>query len=151
VPDCGARRGARRVRLNALQGINDMPKQSIIPAGSGKPLAPYVPGSMADGVVYVSGTLPFDKDNNVVHVGDAAAQTRHVLETIKGVVEAAGGSMDDVTFNMIMLTDWANYTKVNEVYAEYFPGEKPARYCIQCGLVKPDALIEIASIAHVGQ
>lgn len=59
--------------------------------------------------------------------------------------------MDDVTFNMIMLTDWANYTKINEVYAEYFPGEKPARYCIQCGLVKPDALIEIASIAHVGQ
>ncbi|WP_313482971.1 pyrimidine utilization protein C [Stutzerimonas kunmingensis] len=128
-----------------------MPKQSIIPAGSGKPLAPYVPGSMADGVVYVSGTLPFDKDNNVVHLGDAAAQTRHVLETIKGVVEAAGGSMHDVTFNMIMLTDWANYAKVNEVYAEYFPGEKPARYCIQCGLVKPDALIEIASIAHVGQ
>lgn len=127
-----------------------MPKQSIIPAGSGKPLAPYVPGSMADGVVYVSGTLPFDKDNNVVHVGDAAAQTRHVLETIKGVVEAAGGSMGDVTFNMIMLTDWANYSQVNEVYAEYFPGEKPARYCIQCGLVKPDALIEIASIAHVG-
>ena len=128
-----------------------MPKQSIIPAGTGKPLAPYVPGSMADGVVYVSGTLPFDKDNNVVHVGDAAAQTRHVLETIKGVVEAAGGSMHDVTFNMIMLTDWANYAKVNEVYAEYFPGEKPARYCIQCGLVKPYALIEIASIAHVGQ
>jgi len=151
VPDRDARRGVRRVRLNALQGINHMPKQSIIPAGTGKPLAPYVPGSMADGVVYVSGTLPFDKDNNVVHVGDATAQTRHVLETIKGVVEAAGGSMDDVTFNMIMLTDWANYTKVNEVYAEYFPGEKPARYCIQCGLVKPDALIEIASIAHVGQ
>ena len=128
-----------------------MPKQSIIPAGSGKPLAPYVPGSMADGVVYVSGTLPFDKDNNVVHVGDAAAQTRHVLETIKGVVEAAGGSMDDVTFNMIMLTDWANYAKVNAVYAEYFPGTKPARYCIQCGLVKPDALVEIATVAHVGK
>lgn len=121
-----------------------MPKQSIIPAGTGKPLAPYVPGSMADGVLYVAGTLPFDKDNNVVHVGDAAAQTRHVLETIRGVVEAAGGSMEDVTFNMIMLTDWANY-------AEFFPGEKPARYCIQCGLVKPDALIEIASIAHIGQ
>jgi len=151
VPDRDARRGVRWVRLNALQGINHMPKQSIIPAGSGKPLAPYVPGSMADGVLYVSGTLPFDKDNNVVHVGDAAAQTRHVLETIKGVIEAAGGSMHDVTFNMIMLTDWANYAKVNEVYAEFFPGEKPARYCIQCGLVKPDALIEIASIAHVGQ
>ncbi|RBW48802.1 pyrimidine utilization protein C [Marinobacter sp. F3R11] len=128
-----------------------MSKTSIIPKGTGKPLAPYVPGSMADDVLYVSGTLPFDKDNNVVHVGDAEAQTRHVLETIKGVVEAANGTMDDVTFNMIMVTDWDNYAAVNKVYAEYFPGEKPARYCIKCELVKPDALVEIASIAHVGK
>jgi len=128
-----------------------MPKQAIIPPGTGKPLAPYVPGTLADGILYVSGTLPFDKDNNVVHVGDATAQTRHVLEIIKGVVEAAGGTMDDVTFNHIFVRDWADYAKVNEVYAEYFPGVKPARYCIQAGLVKPDALVEIASIAHVGK
>ncbi|MBD8806797.1 pyrimidine utilization protein C [Pseudomonas syringae] len=127
-----------------------MTKKAIIPAGTTKPIAPFVPGSMADGVLYVSGTLPFDKDNNVVHVGDATAQTRHVLETIKSVIETAGGTMDDVTFNMIMIRDWADYAKVNEVYAEYFVGEKPARYCIQCGLVKPEALIEIASIAHIG-
>jgi aminoacrylate peracid reductase len=127
-----------------------MPKQSIIPPGTGKPIAPFVPGSMADGCLYVSGTLPFDSENNVVHVGDAAAQTRHVLEIIKSVVETAGGTMDDITFNMIMIRDWADYPKLNQVYAEYFPGEKPARYCIQCGLVKPDALVEIASIAHIG-
>jgi len=128
-----------------------MPKQAIIPPGTGTPIAPFVPGTLADGVVYVSGTLPFDKDNNVVHVGDATAQTRHVLEIIKSVIATAGGTMDDVTFNMIMIKDWADYPKVNAVYAEYFPGVKPARYCIQCGLVKPDALIEIASIAHVGK
>jgi aminoacrylate peracid reductase len=127
-----------------------MPMTAIIPPGSGKPLAPYSPGTLADGVVYVSGTLPFDKDNNVVHVGDPSAQTRHVLETIKGVIEAAGGTMADVTFNMIFITDWANYAAINAVYGSYFPGDKPARYCIQCGLVKPDALIEIATIAHVG-
>jgi aminoacrylate peracid reductase len=127
-----------------------MPKKAIIPAGTGTPIAPFVPGTLADGVLYVSGTLPFDKDNNVVHVGDATAQTRHVLDIIKSVVETAGGTMDDVTFNMIMVKDWADYAKVNAVYAEYFPGVKPARYCIQCGLVKPDALVEIASIAHIG-
>jgi aminoacrylate peracid reductase len=127
-----------------------MPKQAIIPAGTTTPIAPFVPGTMADGVVYVSGTLPFDKDNNVVHVGDASAQTRHVLETIQNVIRTAGGTMDDVTFNMIMIKDWADYAKINTVYAEFFPGTKPARYCIQCGLVKPDALVEIASIAHVG-
>ncbi|WP_283602965.1 pyrimidine utilization protein C [Serratia proteamaculans] len=128
-----------------------MPKTIITPPGTGKPLAPFVPGTLAGGVVYVSGTLAFDKDNNVVHVGDAAAQTRHVLETIKSVIETAGGNMDDVTFNSIFLTDWQNYAAVNQVYAEYFPGDKPARYCIQCGLVKPDALIEIATVAHIGR
>ncbi|OFC71925.1 pyrimidine utilization protein C [Alteromonas confluentis] len=127
-----------------------MSKKAIIPAGTGVPIAPFVPGTMADNIVYVSGTLPFDKDNNVVHVGDAEAQTRHVLETVKSVIEEAGGTMDDVTFNTILLTDWANYGAINKVYAEYFPGEKPARYCIQVGLVKPEALVEIASIAHVG-
>lgn len=128
-----------------------MPKTIITPPGTGKPLAPFVPGTLADGVVYVSGTLAFDKENNVVHVGDVAGQTRHVLETIKTVIETAGGTMDDVTFNSIFLTDWQNYAAINQVYAEYFPGDKPARYCIQCGLVKPDALIEIATVAHIGR
>ncbi|ALV92771.1 MULTISPECIES: pyrimidine utilization protein C [Pantoea] len=128
-----------------------MPKSVIIPAGSGTPIAPFVPGTLADGVVYVSGTLPFDTSNNVVHVGDAAAQTRHVLETIKKVIETAGGEMSDVTFNSIFLTDWSNYAAINTVYAEYFPGDKPARFCIQCGLVKPEALVEIASVAHIGK
>ena len=128
-----------------------MPKTIVTPPGTSIPIAPFVPGTLADGVVYVSGTLPFDKDNNVVHVGDAAAQTRHVLETIKSVIETAGGTMDDVTFNSIFITDWSNYGEINKVYADYFPGEKPARFCIQCGLVKPDALIEIASVAHIGK
>ncbi|MDR3431895.1 MAG: pyrimidine utilization protein C [Rouxiella aceris] len=128
-----------------------MPKSIIIPEGTGVPIAPFVPGTLADGVVYVSGTLPFDKQNNVVFPGDAAAQTRHVLDTIKKVIETAGGTLDDVTFNSIFITDWNNYAAINQVYAEYFPGEKPARFCIQCGLVKPEALIEIASIAHIGK
>ena len=125
-----------------------MPKTIVVPEGTQKPIAPYSPGALADGILYVSGTLPFDKNNDVVHVGDAAAQTRHVLETIKGVVEAAGGSMDDVTFNMIMLTDWANYTKVNEVYAEYFDHTGPTRTTVAVReLPHPHLLIEIQAVA----
>jgi aminoacrylate peracid reductase len=128
-----------------------MPKTVITPPGAGTPIAPFSPGTLADGIVYVSGTLAFDKDNNVVHVGDAEGQTRHILETIKSVIETAGGTMDDVTMNHIFVTDWAHYQALNKVYAEYFPGDKPARYCIQCGLVKPDCLVEIASVAHIGK
>ncbi|SJZ83460.1 aminoacrylate peracid reductase [Enhydrobacter aerosaccus] len=128
-----------------------MPMVPVIPAGTGKTLAPYSPGAMADGVVYVAGTLALDKEANVVHVGDAGKQTEFVLEQIKSVIETAGGTMADVTFNSIFITDWANYAAVNAVYAKYFPGDKPARFCIQCGLVKKEALVEIATIAHVGK
>jgi len=128
-----------------------MPKTAINPPGFPKPLAPYSSGTKADGVVYVSGTLAINPDGSFASVGDAAGQTRHVLETIKAVITAAGGTMDDITFNHIFLTDWANYQAINAVYAEYFPGDKPARYCIQCGLVKPEFLVEIASVAHVGK
>lgn len=128
-----------------------MPFTPVIPAGTAPPLAPYSPGALANGVLYVSGTLPFDRDNNVMHLDDPTAQTRLVLETIKGVVEAAGGTMADVVMNHIFLTDWAHYGAINAVYATYFPGDKPARYCIQCGLVKPGALVEIATVAHLGK
>lgn len=52
-----------------------MPKSVIIPAGSSAPLAPFVPGTLADGVVYVSGTLAFDQHNNVLFADDPKAQT----------------------------------------------------------------------------
>ncbi|WP_192257999.1 pyrimidine utilization protein C [Mesorhizobium silamurunense] len=123
----------------------------VVPDGTCRPIAPYSPGVIADGILYVSGTLAFDKDNNVVHIGDAGAQTRHVLESIKAVIESAGGTLDDVTMNHIFVTDWSNCQAVNKAYAEYFPGDKPARYCLQCGLVKPDALVEITTVAHLGR
>jgi aminoacrylate peracid reductase len=128
-----------------------MPMTPIFPPGAGKSMAPYSPGVQAGNVVYVSGVLPLDKDTNLVHPGDVTAQTRHVLESIKAVIEAAGGTMQDVTYNAIFITDLANYAAMNAVYAEYFPGYKPARYCIQCGLVKPGALVEIATTAYLAQ
>lgn len=121
----------------------------IIPPGSPPPLAPYSPGMKAGEALYVSGTLALDREGNLVGKDDATAQTRQVLESIKSVVEAAGGVMADITFNMIFLKDFADYPKMNAVYAEYFPKNPPARYCIRADLVKPEFLVEIAAIAHI--
>ncbi len=120
----------------------------IIPQGSPPPLVPYSPGMKAGKVVYVSGTLALDREGNLVGKDDAIAQTRQVLELIKDVIEAAGGTMADITFNIIFLQDFADYPKMNAVYTEYFPENPPARYCIRADLVKPEFLVEIASIAH---
>lgn len=126
-----------------------MPYQPVVPKGSPPPLAPYSPGAKAGNVLYVSGTLALDKHGKVVGAGDVKAQTRHVLESIKSVVEAAGGSLRDVAFNHIFLKDLGDYAPMNEVYREYFPATPPARYCIRADLVKPEFLVEICSIAHL--
>lgn len=126
-----------------------MPRKPIIPPGSPPPLAPYSPGVVADNVVYVSGILAMDQSGKTIGAGDATAQTRAIIETIKSVVETAGGSLDDVTYNAIFLKDFADYAKMNAVYKEYFPNNFPARYCIKAELVKPEFLVEISSIAHL--
>jgi aminoacrylate peracid reductase len=123
----------------------------ITPAGAPKPIAPYSPGALVDGVLYVSGTLDFDKSGECAHPADAAGQTRGVIEIIKSVVEAAGGKLSDIAFNQVFIANWADFPAVNKVYAEYFPGDKPARYCIRADLVRPEFLVEIASTAHIGK
>lgn len=128
-----------------------MPKTVIVPKSSAPPLAPYSPGTKADGVIYVSGTLALDKEGKLIGPRDVRAQTRAVLESVKGVIEAAGATLEDVTFNMIFLKDYADYAAMNEIYGEYFASEPPARYCIKAELVRPEFLVEIASIAHVGK
>jgi aminoacrylate peracid reductase len=126
-----------------------MPYTPIVPKGSAPPLAPYSPAARAGNVVYVSGTLAIDKDGKTVGVGDARAQTRFIIESIRGVLEAAGGSLRDIAFNHIFLKDLKDYAAMNEVYREFFPTQQPARYCIRADLVKPEFLVEIASIAHL--
>ncbi len=126
-----------------------MPRTPIIPPGSPPPLAPYSPGVVADNVLYISGILAMDGQGKTIGVGDATAQTRAVLETIKSVVEAAGGSMADIAMNSIFLKDLGDYAAMNAVYKEYFPNNFPARYCIRADLVKPEFLVEISSIAHL--
>lgn len=121
----------------------------IIPPDSPVPMAPYSPAVKAGNVVYVSGVIAMDKDGKLVGIGNCEAQTRHVLESIKSIVESAGGTMADIAFNHIFLKDLQDYAAMNKVYREYFPATPPARYCIRADLVRPEFLVEIASVAHL--
>ena len=127
-----------------------MTKEIIIPPSSAPPLAPYSPGVRSGNAVYVSGTLAMDSDGNTVASEDVVTQTRHVLESVKSVIEAAGGSMSDIVYNMIFLKDIKDYSAMNSVYEKYFQENPPARWCIRADLVKPEFLVEISSIAHIG-
>ena len=122
-----------------------MSYQVIVPKGSAPPLAPYSPGVKAGNALYVSGTLALDSNGKLVGRNDVRAQTRHILETIKSVLEAAGGSMRDITFNHIFLSDMSCYAAMNEIYREYFEPPYPARTTVQSGLL--GFLIEVEAVA----
>ena len=126
-----------------------MAGQPVLPKGSPPPLAPYSPGFRSGSLVCTAGMLSMDAAGNVVGAGDVGAQTRQVLENIRDVLEAAGGSLEDIVYNMIFLADLGDYQAMNEVYGSYFPENPPARACVQAGLVKPEFLVEIAATAVI--
>lgn len=126
-----------------------MAGQPVLPKGSPPPLAPYSPGFRSGSLVCTAGMLSMDAAGNVVGAGDVRAQTRQVLENIRDVLEAAGGSLEDIVYNMIFLADLGDYQAMNEVYGSYFPENPPARACVQAGLVKPEFLVEIAATAVI--
>ena len=121
----------------------------LVPKNAPPALAPYSVGVRVDNTIYVSGILPIGPDGNCVGQGDISAQTRYVLETVRGVLEAGGATLKNVAMNQIFLKDLNDYAAMNAVYKEFFPENPPARYCIRADLVKPEFLIEIASTAHV--
>ncbi len=128
-----------------------MPKEIIVPPSAAQSVAPYSLGTRADGVIYVSGCVAIDNNGRSVGIGDVRAQTKMVLDTIKGILEAAGGSLEDITLNTIFLKDLSDYATMNDVYRSYFPANPPARYCVRADLVRPEWLVEISSIAHVAE
>ena len=122
----------------------------------------WLPGQTANGTrhlnwgvkagnhIYVAGMLSLDPhDGSLVGVGDIAVQTRRVLDSIKEVIETAGGRMTDVTFNGIFLRDLADYHAMNAVYVEYFKDFLPARFCLKGEMVRPEFLVEIATTAVI--
>ncbi|MGY4225059.1 aminoacrylate peracid reductase [Bradyrhizobium sp. USDA 4503] len=126
-----------------------MPIEMITPPNP-PPLALYSAATKAGGFIYVSGTVASGPKGEVLAVGDAREQARLVIESIKATIEAGGGTLKSVVFNQIFLKDLKDYTAFNEVYREYWTDHRPARYCIQAELVRPEFLVEIATTAYVG-
>lgn len=124
-----------------------MPHTALVPAGSAPPLAPYSPGVKSGNMIFVSGVLAMDSTGATVGMGDVKAQARVVIESIKAILAAGGATLADVTYNAIFLKDLADYVAFNQVYAEYFGTNPPARYCIRADLVRPEFLVEISSTA----
>jgi len=101
-------------------------------------------------VLHVSGQVAQDATGSVMGKGDIRAQTRQVLENIRTVLAAGGGTMDDVARVTVYVTDMSGLGQIHEVRAQYFRRPYPASTLVEVKrLVKPEYLIEIDAVAVI--
>lgn len=111
-------------------------------------IGPYSQGIRAGNLLFVSGQLPIDMKSGELAAG-IQAQTRASLTNLKNIVESAGSDLNKVVKTTVFLSDMQNFVPMNEVYAEFFPENCPARSAVEVARLPKDALIEIECIALV--
>jgi 2-iminobutanoate/2-iminopropanoate deaminase len=128
-----------------------MPKQVVNTNNAPGAVGPYSQGIVANGFVFTAGQGPLIPGTKSIAEGGIQAQTRQVFENIKGILEAAGSSLDKVVKVNVYLQDMNDFAAMNEVYATYFSeGALPARTTIQAARLPMDIAVEIEAIALVG-
>jgi len=103
-------------------------------------------------ILAISGTVATDENHRTLYAGNLEAQMRYIYETVKGLLEKAGASFDDVikTTDYIAPQAVPDYVKTAEIRREYFKGNYPAASGVVVhSLLRPDWLIEIEFLAVI--
>ncbi len=114
-------------------------------------IGPYCQAVAVGDWVYCSGQLALDPDDaKMLGGGDIEAETRQVLRNLDAVLEEAGASRGDVVKATVYLTDMNEFSKMNQVYAEFFEGlVPPARATVQVAALPKGAKVEIDFTARI--
>ena len=121
--------------------------ERLTPPGVPTPRGPYSPAVRAGDFIFVAGQVPVDPATDTLSSGDIQHETRMVLNNIRRILEGAGATMADVVRVGVYIKDGSDFAKMNEVYAEFFGQDKPARTTIVNGFVA-DIKVEIDCIAY---
>ena len=110
-------------------------------------LGPYVPATVANGVVYTSGQIAFDAESGKIVGEDVRAQTRQALNNLSAVLAAAGSSLEQTLRVNVYLRNPEDFPAMNEIYQEFFKDHKPARTTVPGVEWGKGVLVEIDAIA----
>jgi len=113
-------------------------------------IGPYNQGVKAGGFLFTAGQIPLDPETMEIVGTTAAEQVRQALTNAKGIVEAGGMSLDDVVKVTVFIRDMGQFGAINEVYADFFGGEPPARSVVEVSRLPKDVLVEVEMIAYSG-
>ena len=123
-----------------------MKREIISTKNAPQAIGPYSQGIKIGDFIFTSGQIPINPETGEL-VSDIQKATRQSLENVKAVLEAAGTTLRNVVKVSIFVKDMNDFALVNEVYAEYFNENPPARSCVEVARLPKDAVIEIEAIA----
>nr|WP_189524814.1 RidA family protein [Methylophilus medardicus] len=108
-------------------------------------IGPYAQGVVIGNLLYTSGQIALRPDGSL-NEGDIAEQTRQVLSNLQAIIEAAGGTLQQVVKTTVFLKNLDDFVAMNQVYAEAFATHTPARSTVQVAKLPRDVLVEIEAI-----
>jgi 2-iminobutanoate/2-iminopropanoate deaminase len=125
-----------------------MQKEIISTSKAPAAIGPYSQGIKVGDMVFTSGQLPVNSLTGEL-VTEIKEATKQSLENVKAVLEQAGSGLDKVVKVVVFIKDMNDFGPMNEVYAEYFKENPPARSCVEVARLPKDAPIEIEAIATI--
>lgn len=123
-----------------------MRRQTVHSDQAPNAIGPYSQAVRVGDTVYLSGQIPLDPRSGELVQGDFEAEVRRVLENLKAVAVAAGGSLDHIVKLSVFLTDLGQFAKVNEIMQQYFREPYPARAAIGVAALPRGARVEMECI-----
>jgi 2-iminobutanoate/2-iminopropanoate deaminase len=122
-------------------------KQVIATQNAPAAVGPYSQAIQAGTLVYTAGQLGMDPERGALVEGGVQAQTRQALTNLQAVLAAAGGSLANVVKTTVFLQDMGDFQAMNQVYAEFFAQDPPARSAVEVAALPLGGLVEIEAVA----
>ncbi len=114
------------------------------------PVGPYSQAVEVNGFLYCSGQIAINPESGELVLGNISSETTQVMQNVKAVLDEAQLGFENVFKTAIFLTSMSDFKAVNEVYAEYFKTNPPARSCVAVKELPKGVNVEIEVIAFKG-
>jgi len=124
-----------------------MDKKVITSDKAPKAIGPYSVAIRAGNLVFTSGQLGLDPQSGNLMPGGIEAETHQALTNIRHVLADSGSGMQAVVKTTVFLKDMADFSRMNAIYAEFFPENPPARSTVQAAALPKDGSVEIEAVA----
>lgn len=123
--------------------------QVIATKNAPKAIGPYSQALVSNGLVFVSGQIPFIPETGELVTGSITEQTNQVLKNIAAILKEAGTELNNVVKTTVYLKDMNDFDEMNKAYGEHFSNNKPARATVQVARLPKDVSIEIDAISAI--